>query len=95
MYHNYRIKGTYGKQYPHKSKIAKTVENADIEPFVHGVQKYLTEEMLYDFMLEAKTENCKSFKKWVTNEVLPTIISISAYKINISLFKNLSTKIHT
>ena len=51
------------KQYPHKTRIEKTLQNAEIKPFVHGVQKYLTESQLYDFMIEAKTDKCKSFKK--------------------------------
>ncbi|WP_317118846.1 helix-turn-helix domain-containing protein, partial [Clostridium neonatale] len=36
------------KQYPHKTRIEKTLQNAEIKPFVHGVQKYLTESQLYD-----------------------------------------------
>lgn len=62
-----------GRIYPHKIRINKTLINAEIEPVVQGVQLYLTEEMLYDFMLEAKTDKCKKFRKWVTSEVLPSI----------------------
>lgn len=58
---------------PYKSRIDKVVVNADISMCEHGVHKYITEQMLYDFMLEAKTDKCKLFRKWVTNEVLPTI----------------------
>lgn len=68
-----------GKEYPHKTRINKTIENADIEPVVHGVQQYLTEEMLYDFIFEIRTDKCKAFRKWVTNEVLPTIRKDGAY----------------
>ena len=68
-----------GKTYPHKVRIEKTVKNADIEPVVHGVQHYLTEDMLYDFMLETRTDKCKSFRKWVTSEVLPSIRKYGAY----------------
>ena len=53
-----------GSEYPHKSRINKTVENADIEPVVQGVQQYLTEEMVYDFMFEARTDKGKAFRKW-------------------------------
>ena len=67
------ITNANNKQYPHKTRIDKVIENAEIEPFVHSVQKYFTESQLYDFMLEAKTNKCKSFRKWVTDEVLPTI----------------------
>lgn len=68
-----------GKEYPHKLRINKTLENADIEPVVQGVQQYLDEEMIYDFMFEAKTDKCKSFRKWLSQEVLPSIRRNGAY----------------
>ncbi|MDU5038412.1 Bro-N domain-containing protein [Clostridium perfringens] len=68
-----------GKEYPHKLRINKTLENADIEPVVQGVQQYLTEEMIYDFMFEAKTDKCKNFRKWLSKEVLPSIRKNGAY----------------
>lgn len=67
------------KRYPHKTRINKTLENTDIEPVVHGVQQYLTEPILYDFMLEARIEKCKSFRKWVTEEVIPKILKTGIY----------------
>lgn len=67
------------KIYPQKDRIEKTAKNAEISTVVHGVQQYLTENMLYDFMFEAKTDKCKLFRKWVTNEVLPTIRKYGAY----------------
>ena len=60
-----------GKLYARKPRIENTVKNAGISTVLHGGD--LTEEQLYDFMLEAKTDKCKSFKKWITSEVLPTI----------------------
>lgn len=74
------------KMYPHKTRINKTLENSDIKPFVRGVQTYLTESMLYDFMLEAKTDKCKSFRKWITTEVLPTIRKTGGYVDNSEKF---------
>lgn len=71
---------------PQKERIDKVVKNADIEPVFHGGKPYLTEEMLYDFMLEAKTEKCKPFRKWVTNEVLPTIRKTGGYVDNSNKF---------
>ena len=47
-----------GKKYAQKDRIEKVIENAGISTVVHGVQQYLTEEMLYDYMLEARTEKC-------------------------------------
>lgn len=67
------------KAYPHKIRIDKVAENAEISMCVQGVHKYLTESQLYDFMLEAHTDKCKAFKKWVTSEVLPTIRKSGCY----------------
>ena len=75
----YETVNAKGVIYPHKARINKVLENAEIEPCVQGVHKYLTEEMLYDFIFEARTEKCKAFRKWVTNEVLPTIRKNGAY----------------
>lgn len=61
------------KCFPRKDRIHKTIKNAEISTVVRGVQQYFTEEQLYDFMLEAHTNKCKKFRKWVTHEVLPQI----------------------
>ena len=45
----------------------------------HRDTQFLTEDALYDFMLEAKTDKCKSFRKWVTKEVLPSIRKTGGY----------------
>lgn len=74
------------KAYPRKNRIDKVIENAEIKPAEHNGQMYLTESMLYDFMLEAKTEKCKAFRKWVTNEVLPTIRKTGGYVDNSEKF---------
>lgn len=67
------------KDYPHKSRIDKTAKNAEISTVVHGVQQYLSEQQLYDFMLEAHTSKCKEFRKWVTTHVLPIINQTGGY----------------
>lgn len=64
---------------PQKDRIDRVVENAEISTVSQGVKKYLTESQLYDFMLEAHTDKCKPFRKWVTNEVLPTIRKTGCY----------------
>lgn len=74
-----QMKISKGKIYPRKERIEVNLKNADIKPVVHNGQQYLNEEMLYDFMLEARTDKCKSFRKWVTNEVLPSIRKYGAY----------------
>lgn len=97
---NGKSMGEHGvhKLYPFKSRIDKVLENADIKPYVHSGQRYLTEEQLYDFMLEARTEKCKSFRKWVTNDVLPTIRKTGGYvdnadKFTDNYFSNLSLEV--
>lgn len=97
---NGKSMGEHGvhKLYPYKSRIDKVLENADIKPYVHSGQRYLTEEQLYDFMLEARTEKCKSFRKWVTNVVLPTIRKTGGYvdnadKFTDNYFSNLSLEV--
>lgn len=67
------IKFAKGKAYPRKDRIDKTIKSIEISTVVHDGQQYITEEQLYDFMLEAKTDKCRQFRKWITNEVLPQI----------------------
>ena len=73
------ITSTRGKSYPHKIRIEKVISNADIEPVVQNEQRYLTESQLYDFMLEARTDKCKPFRKWLVEEVLPSIRQNGCY----------------
>jgi len=65
-----------------KDRVDKNIENAGIKPLVHNGLTYLNEEMLYDFMLEARTDKCKPFRKWVTSEVLPSINKNGGYIID-------------
>ena len=44
------------------------------------MERYHRAEQLYDFMLEAHTDKCKKFKKWITHEVLPQIRKTGEYK---------------
>ncbi len=66
-------KNAKGVIYPAKDRIDKNVENAEIKPCVRNVHKYITEEQLYDLMLETRTDKCRVFRKWLTNEVLPAL----------------------
>lgn len=68
-----------GKSYPHKIRIEKVISNAEITPVVRGEQQYITENELYDFMLEARTDKCKPFRKWICDEVLPSIRQNGCY----------------
>lgn len=72
-------KNSMGKLYPRKDRIDDNVESAGITLCVHNGHKYLTEEMLYDLMLEMKTDKVKPFRKWITGEVLPSIRKDGGY----------------
>lgn len=70
-----------GKEYisPYKSRIDNTLENAGIKGLCQGVTTFLNENQLYDFMLEAHTEKCRPFRKWIVEEVLPMINKTGGY----------------
>lgn len=68
-----------GKEYVHKTRMNNTLKNAEITPFVQGVQKFMTLNQLYNFLIEAQTQKSKTFKRWVTNKVLPSIEQTGAY----------------
>lgn len=68
-----------GKLYPREERIETILKNADISTVVHGGQRYLTKDMLYDFMFEAHTAKCKEFKLWLKQEVLPMIEQTGGY----------------
>lgn len=70
-----------GKYYPRKDRIDENVKSAEITLVVRNGQLYLTESQLYDFMLEAKTDKVKPFRKWLVNEVLPSIRKTGGYSI--------------
>ena len=68
-----------GKEYVHKSRMNKTLKNAEIITVVHGVQQFITESQLYSFLIEAHTQKSKEFQRWLTEDVLPTIERTGAY----------------
>lgn len=70
-----------GVFYPRKDRIDNCARNAEISTSVHDGHTYITEEQLYDFMLEARTEKCKSFRKWITHEVLPAVREDGGYMV--------------
>lgn len=79
-------KNAKGVEYPRKERIDENLENAEISTCVHNGHKYITESQLYDLMLEMKTDKVKPFRKWVTNEVLPTIRKTGGYVGNEDMF---------
>ena len=74
-----QVKVAKGIKYPRKDRIDENLKNAEITPVVHNGQLFITEEQLYDLMLEMKTEKVKPFRKWITSEVLPSIRKHGAY----------------
>lgn len=78
------VKYAKDKPYPKKDRIDIIVKNAEITAVVQNGQLFLTEPQLYDFMLEAHTNKCRKFRKWVTNEVLPSIRRSGEYSVNSS-----------
>ena len=66
-------KNAKGVIYPAKDRIDKNAKNAEIKPVVRNAQPFITEEQLYDLMLETRTDKCRVFRKWLTNEVLPAL----------------------
>lgn len=81
-----QTKQSKGILYPRKDRIDKNVENAEIEPVVRNGQPYISENQLYDLMLEVHTDKVKPFRKWVTSDVLPTIRKTGGYVNNDTLF---------
>ena len=68
-----------GKIYPRKDRIDANLKSAEISTVVHNGQRFISESELYDFMLEAKTEKCRAFRKWVVTEVIPSIRKNDGY----------------
>ena len=76
-----QIRTAKGKNYAAKDRIDKNVKNAEIQPVVRNAQLYITESQIYDLMLETKTDKCRTFRKWLTNEVLPELNRTGSYTI--------------
>jgi prophage antirepressor-like protein len=79
-----RVVNSKGKEYlqARKDRIDKVMENGYITGLYRDGQTYLTEDMLYDFIFEAKTEKSRPFRKWVTNDVLPELRKTGTYSLD-------------
>ena len=75
-----------GKTYLRKERIKKVIESLDISIFPLDGDKFINEDGLYDFILEAGTDNARKFRKWITSEVLPSIRKTGGYVNNDDLF---------
>lgn len=74
-----QFKTAKGKNYPRKDRIDENMKSAEIKPVVRSGQRYITEAQIYDLMLETKTDKCRAFRKWLTNEVLPELNKTGTY----------------
>lgn len=72
-------KNSKGVSYARKDRIDENVKSAEIQPCVRNGHKYITESQIYDLMLETKTDKCRTFRKWLTNEVLPELNRTGSY----------------
>lgn len=81
-----QVKKSKDVLYPRKDRIDQNVKNAEIKPVVHNGQPYISENQLYDLMLEVHTDRVRPFRKWVTSVVLPTVRKTGGYVDNDTLF---------
>lgn len=71
----------------HRDAVTRHVDEGDVvkrdTPTSSGVQSitYMNESGLYALIFGSKLETAKSFKKWVTSEVLPSIRKNGEYQI--------------
>ena len=72
-----------GKDYLRKGRIDNVLSSNDIEVIPHNGEDFITEDGLYDFILEARTDSSKQFRKWVTREVLPSIRKTGSYSMEL------------
>ena len=70
-----------GTSYPRKDRIEENVKSTEIKPCVRNGHSYITESQIYDLMLETKTDKCRAFRKWLTNEVLPELNKTGSYSV--------------
>lgn len=85
------IKQAKGKKYLRKDKIVNICESLEIKGLSPSdnfeiitldtdfENIRITEDALYDLILESKAKNARKFRKWVTQEVLPSIRMTGGY----------------
>ena len=80
-----------GKLYLRKEEIKNLCKTLDIKGFSPGenfitIEKdidfentYISEDSFYDLALESKAKNARTFRKWVTSEILPSLRKRGVY----------------
>lgn len=74
-----QIVNAKGKIYANKKRIDQNAKSAEIQAVLRNAKPYITESQIYDLMLETKTDKCRTFRKWLTNEVLPELNRTGGY----------------
>lgn len=74
-----QIVNAKGKIYANKKRIDQNAKSAEIQAVLRNAKPYITESQIYDLMLETKTDKCRAFRKWLTNEVLPELNRTGSY----------------
>lgn len=87
-------KNAVGNCYPRKERIDENLKSAEITPCVRNGHSWINESQLYDFMLEARTDKCRVFRKWVVNEVLPSIRKTGSYTVNVNPYTYIPKTFH-
>lgn len=66
--------------------VSLTDTNIKVKKNSNFEELFITEEAFYDLCLESKAKNARTFRKWVTSEVLPTIRKTGGYVNNDEMF---------
>jgi len=66
----------------HSQAVAQLVSNGYLEEINSSGMKILTESGFYSCIMGSSKPIAKSFKKWVTSEVLPSIRKTGSYQVN-------------
>ena len=94
----YTRENAIGVLYIRKDKLINICESLGIKGVTQSVtditinketdfeNTYISEGDLYDLILESRAKNAKSFRKWITHEVIPTIRKTGGYVANDELF---------
>lgn len=98
----YTKKNAIGKEYLRKDLITNIAETLDIQGVsssdtsykitkdINFDETYITEDSFYDLCLESKVKHAREFRKWITNEVIPSIRKHGTYMTDETLNQAIS-----
>jgi len=70
-----------GIEYLRHDRINSIIKKVDITTIDHGGQLFIDESGLYDFIFEAGTNKARDFRKWITQDVIPSIRKTGSYQV--------------